>query len=109
MATQTLLLAFCNCPDEATAQDIAYWLVEARLASCVNILPSVQSVYRWQGKLETDAEHTLLIKTDSNNLTLIKAELPKRHPYELPELIAVCIDDGSPAYLRWLEQGLAKN
>lgn len=109
MATNSLLLAFCNCPDEKTAQDIAYWLVEDRLAACVNILPAVQSIYRWQGKLETDSEVTLLIKTDSPNLELIKGELPSRHPYELPELITVCIKDGLPPYLRWLEQSLAKN
>ena len=109
MAKNSLLLAFCNCPDDKSAQDIAYWLVGDRLATCVNILPSVQSIYRWQGKLETDSETTLLIKTDNANLELIKAELINRHPYDLPELVAVCINDGLPAYLRWLEQGLAKN
>lgn len=109
MATNSLLLAFCNCPDEKIAQDIAYWLVEDRLAACVNILPGVQSIYRWQGKLESDSEVTLLIKTNNANLELIKSELPCRHPYELPELITVCIEDGLPSYLGWLEQSLAKN
>lgn len=109
MAKNSLLLAFCNCPDEQIAQDLAYWLVQDRLAACVNILPAVQSIYRWQGKLETATESTLLIKTDSANLELIKTELVNRHPYELPELVTVCINNGLPPYLRWLEQSLTKN
>lgn len=106
MNSSVPLLAFCNCPNETSAKAIAHWLVEEQLAACVNILPAVKSVYRWQGKVETDEEVTLFIKTSQNQLQLIKTELPAKHPYELPELIAVCITDGLPHYLQWVQQNL---
>ena len=107
MQSNDPLLAFCNCADPASAKNIAHWLVENRLAACVNIVPNVESVYRWQGEVTIDNEVTLLIKTNSKLLQTIKAELPQQHSYELPEIIAVSIADGLPEYLAWLDQNLA--
>lgn len=96
------LLVITNCPDEESANAIALALVEAKLAACVNILPRVQSVYRWQGVVESAAEVPLLIKATAANYPEIEAAIRQRHPYELPEIIALPITQGLPAYLNWL-------
>ncbi|MCE3004224.1 MAG: divalent-cation tolerance protein CutA [Xanthomonadaceae bacterium] len=102
-----VLLAFCTCPDEATAARIARALVDERLASCVNRLPGVRSTYRWQGAVHDDAEVLLLIKTTRARLPALRERLPALHPYELPELIAVEVAGGLPAYLDWVAAGVA--
>lgn len=107
MASNQLLMAFTNCGSREEADRIAHWLVEQELAACVNILPAVQSVYRWQGKLEQAEEVTLLIKTSARQLETIKTVLPEQHSYELPELCAVEIRDGLPAYLNWVHENLS--
>lgn len=101
----TVLLALCTCPDEATAARIARALVEERLAACVNRLPGVRSTYRWQGAVHDDAEVLLLIKTTTDRLPALRERLPALHPYELPELIAVEVAGGLPAYLDWVAAG----
>jgi len=98
----TALLCLCTCPDMATAERIAGTLVEEQLAACVNLLPGVTSLYRWQGRLQRDAEVLLLIKTTRDRYPALQARLPLLHPYELPELLAVEAADGLPAYLHWL-------
>ena len=97
------LLVFSTCPDVQTAQRIAERLVGQRLAACVNILPAGRSIYEWQGSLQIDAEVVLLVKTTRAALPQLQAALSEEHPYELPELIAVPIVDGSKAYLKWLD------
>lgn len=96
------LLVITNCPDEDTANAIALALVEGRLAACVNILPRCQSVYRWQGAVETASEVPLLIKTTAANYPALETAIRDRHPYEVPEIIALSIARGLPAYLNWL-------
>jgi len=96
------LLVITNCPDEEAANAIALALVEAKLAACVNILPRVQSIYRWQGVVESAAEVPLLIKSTAANYPALEAAIRQRHPYELPEIIALPITRGLPAYLNWL-------
>lgn len=102
-----VLLALCTCPDEATAARIARVLVEERLAACVNRLPGVRSTYRWQGAVHDDAEVLLLIKTTRGRLPALRERLPALHPYELPELIAVEVTGGLPAYLDWVAAGVS--
>ncbi|WP_028839179.1 MULTISPECIES: divalent-cation tolerance protein CutA [Thermomonas] len=98
-----VLICFCSCPDTTTAGRIADALVEERLAACVNLLPGLQSVYRWRGKLQRDAaEVLLLIKTTRARYPALQARLPQLHPYELPELLAVESAAGLPAYLQWV-------
>lgn len=98
------LLAYVTCPDSTVAEDIAQALVSARHAACVNIIPQLQSVYRWQGRVEVASEQLLLIKTRTGRLEAIRDCLAQRHPDELPELIAVDIRNGSPGYLDWVLQ-----
>lgn len=96
------LLVITNCPDEASANAIALAVVEARLAACVNILPRVQSVYRWQGAVESTSEIPLLIKTTAANYPALEKTIAGLHPYTVPEIIALPIAQGLPAYLNWV-------
>jgi periplasmic divalent cation tolerance protein len=95
-------LVLCTCPDAETARSIAAALVERECAACVNILPGVTSVYRWQGQVEQADEWLLLIKTTRDRYADLEHEIRARHPYEVPEIIAVPIDQGLPDYLRWI-------
>jgi len=96
------LLVIANCPDEACANRIALAVVEAGLAACVNLLPRVQSVYRWQGAIESASEVPLLIKTTAGRYTELETAIRELHPYDVPEIIALPIAQGLPAYLDWL-------
>lgn len=98
----TVRIVFCTCPDTASAERIADALVGERLAACVNLLPAVTSVYRWQGKVERASEIQLLIKTTADRLEALGVRVAELHPYELPELIAVEARAGLPAYLGWV-------
>ncbi|MBD8527844.1 divalent-cation tolerance protein CutA [Pseudomarimonas arenosa] len=97
-----LRLYFCTCPDSASAERLAAALVEQGLAACVNLLPGIRSIYRWQGTIEQGEEVLLLIKSRDALFTELSAAVLRLHPYELPELIAVKVDSGLPAYLDWL-------
>lgn len=96
------ILVLTNCPDEATANALALAIVEARLAACVNVLPRVQSVYRWQGAVESASEIPLLIKSTADRYPTLEAAIRAGHPYEVPEIIALPITAGWPAYLDWV-------
>lgn len=95
-------LVLCTCPDTATAQALARLLVELRLAACVNLLPPMLSVYRWQGQVEQAEEVQMLVKTCADRLDALTAALRQHHPYELPEILAFTPDSGLPAYLQWM-------
>lgn len=96
------LLVFTSLPDAQSAQTLAAHLVEARLAACANILAPCRSVYRWEGKIEDAAEVPLLIKTTAVRYPALEAAIRARHPYELPEIVAVPIEHGLPGYLAWV-------
>jgi periplasmic divalent cation tolerance protein len=96
------LLVISNLPDEASARALAEQLVVERLAACVNILAPCRSVYRWQGALEVAEEVPLLIKTTAARYGELEAAIRARHPYELPEIVAVPLGPGLPAYLAWV-------
>jgi periplasmic divalent cation tolerance protein len=96
------LLIITNCPDEETANAIALAAVEAKFAACVNILPRVQSIYRWQGGVESATEIPLLIKSTAASYPGLEALIRERHPYDIPEIIALPIARGLPAYLDWV-------
>jgi periplasmic divalent cation tolerance protein len=98
----TCQIVLTTCPDAASAERIARTLVEEELAACVNILPPMRSIYRWQGKIEDASEQLLVIKSATARFPAIRDRLRALHPYELPEIIAVPIVDGLPAYLAWL-------
>ena len=97
------ILILCTAPGAGdTAAELARGLVEARLAACVNVVPGIRSFYRWQGSLQDDAEMQLLIKTRRSRFAAIEAWLAENHPYDVPEVLALRIEQGSPAYLQWL-------
>lgn len=98
----TPLLAMTTLPDAANARALASDLVALRLAACISILAPCRSVYRWDGKIEDAEEVPLLIKTTAERYPALEDAIRARHPYELPEIIAVPIAHGLPAYLGWI-------
>ena len=96
------LLVLTNMPDRAAAEKLADALIEKRVAACVNILAPCRSVYRWQGAVQHDEEHPVLIKTTRESYTALETAIREVHPYELPEIVAVPIERGLPAYLAWV-------
>ena len=101
-ATENALLVLTTLPDAATAERLATALVERRLAACVNQMAPCRSHYRWQGAVQHDSEVPLLIKTSAGRYAALEAAIRELHPYELPEIIAVDIVRGLPAYLDWV-------
>lgn len=106
---ESVLLVMTNMPDAASAGQLAHALVEARLAACVNCLPGVGSVYRWQGVVEQAAETTLLIKTVQSRYAELEAAIRQAHPYQVPEIIAIAPSAGWPAYMEWIAQESRKD
>jgi periplasmic divalent cation tolerance protein len=96
------LLVITNLPDRAAAEKLADALIARQLAACVNILAPCRSVYRWKGAVQHDEEHPLLIKSTRERYPELEAAIRALHPYELPEVIAVPIERGLPAYLEWV-------
>ncbi|HYK23719.1 MAG TPA: divalent-cation tolerance protein CutA [Candidatus Acidoferrum sp.] len=101
MADQ-VLLAISTFPDAETASRIAQTLVEEKFAACANLLPAVHSIYRWKDKIETAGEVIVFFKTTQDRQAAFDEKLRSLHPYEVPELIFIKIDGGSPDYLRWV-------
>ena len=97
------IIVFTTCRSEAEASEIALYLVEQRLAACVNILPRTQSVYRWKEKMEESTECLMMIKSRRDLFDRLRHEIQKLHSYELPEVIALPVVDGSETYLGWLD------
>ena len=87
---------------------LAATLVEERLAACATLIPSVESVYRWEGQVETTAEMLLLLKTGVEQLAALEARLHELHSYQLPEFLVLTVESGSHAYLEWLQGNLRK-
>ncbi len=106
LITNQPLVVFCTCPDLATAESIAETLVNEQLAACVNLLPALTSIYRWQGQVQRDTECLLLIKTHSMVYPQLEARILALHPYQVPEIIALPIQAGSATYLDWIISNL---
>ncbi|MCU1297959.1 MAG: CutA1 divalent ion tolerance protein [Acidobacteriaceae bacterium] len=107
MTNKKLVLTTAGSAEEA--RKIAHTLVEGKLAACVNIVPQIQSVYRWQGKTEEAQEWLLIIKTTDAAFERVKDAIKKMHSYEVPECIAVEIENGSPEYLNWITESVEKS
>ncbi len=103
------LLILTNVPEVADAEKLAFALMEGRAAACVNVLAACRSIYRWRGAVETAEEIPLLIKTTAENYPLVEAIVRAHHPYDVPELIAVPITHGLPAYLDWVAKETEKH
>ena len=93
---------------EADGAAFARALVEDRLAACVNVLPAMTSVYRWQGQVEQDREQQLVIKTTMDRVPAVEARVRELHTYELPEFLVIAADDGAAAYLAWLDESVRR-
>ena len=106
MTDKRLVLTTCGSFEEA--RSIAHTLVERQLAACINIVPQVESIYRWQGEIETATECLLIIKTTAKVFDSLREALSKLHSYELPECIEIPIEAGSPAYLEWIAESVRK-
>jgi len=102
-------LVLSTCPDLDCARALADLLVRERLAACVNIVPAVHSVYEWKGTVQQDTECQLLIKTTRERYAALEETLRRNHPYELPEIIAVPLTTGLPAYLHWINHQTENN
>jgi periplasmic divalent cation tolerance protein len=93
-----------TCESKEEAQKIARALVERRLAACVNVVPAIESVYRWQGKVESSTEWLLLIKTRAEKFEAVREAIRELHSYEIPECIMISVEGGSREYLEWIEE-----
>lgn len=98
------IMIYCTCPDIETADQISRSLVMQGDAACVNLMNNVSSVYKWEGKIEQSNEVLLMIKTVSEKFESAKKLIMSKHPYKLPEIIAVDITNGLPEYLDWINQ-----
>ena len=98
------LLVFSTFPDATTARSIAQTVVGEHLAACVNLVPQIESIYRWQGKIETGTEVLAILKTTHGRYQQLEARLRELHPYEVPEIVMLQIRDGLPSYLNWIVQ-----
>jgi periplasmic divalent cation tolerance protein len=96
------IVVLSTCPDPETARGLAADLVENGLAACVNIVPGLTSVYRWEGRTEESPECLMFIKTTQESMARLRQRIVELHPYELPEIVAVPVVDGLPAYLDWV-------
>ncbi len=106
MTDKRLVLTTCGSMEEG--RSIAHTLVERQLAACVNIAPLIESVYRWQGEVETSSECLLVIKTTLEAFDRVREALSELHSYELPECIEIAIEDGSAAYLEWIGESVGE-
>ncbi len=98
------LVIFCTCPDRKSAEGIATALVDEGLTACVNLLPGLTSIYRWQDSVRREPECLLLIKSTAACFEALRSRLRALHPYDVPEIIALPVSHGDPAYLRWLTE-----
>ena len=96
------LLVFSTFPEAAIARKIALTLVEENLVACVNLVPQIDSIYRWQGKIESSTEVFAIFKTTQGRYQSLETRLRELHPYEVPEIILIQIHDGLPDYLNWV-------
>ena len=102
MKNQDFFVLLSACPDAATAERLGRALVEESLAACVNVLPGLRSIYRWNDAVQCDEEALMIVKTTSTRLAAARERLVALHPYEVPEVVALPVADGHHAYLEWV-------
>ena len=100
--TPEYVVVLTTLPADADAPGFARQLVDERLAACVNLLPAMESIYRWDGRVEQDTERQLVLKTSRDRVPALWERVRELHPYETPEFVVVPVIDGSDAYLRWI-------
>ncbi|ELK08211.1 Protein CutA like protein [Pteropus alecto] len=105
----TYSIVFVNCPNEQIARDIARAILDKKLAASVNILPKASSLYFWNGEIEEATEILLLIKTKTSKVHVLSSYIRLVHPFEIPEVFSVPMDQGDVHYLKWLEEGMKED
>ena len=100
--TPEYVIVLTTLPSDFASRDFGRALVEERLAACVNLLPAMDSVYRWEGQIEHDTERQIIIKTSRERVVALWERIRELHPYETPEFVVLTIQDGSDAYFRWI-------
>jgi periplasmic divalent cation tolerance protein len=101
---EKIVLALSTFPDRETAQRISKQLVSEKFAACANILPAIESIYRWKDKIESGTETLVFFKLSEDRQSPFQEKLRALHPYEVPEIIFLPISDGLPEYLRWVAE-----
>ena len=102
MIEKEIILLLSTCPDAATAERIARELVATSLVACVNVVPGVRSIYRWNAAVQSDEEVLMILKTTTERLPAVRERLVALHPYDLPEIVALSVADGHHPYLQWV-------
>jgi periplasmic divalent cation tolerance protein len=100
-------IVFCTVPNRKEADRLARTLVQEKLAACVNIIPGISSIYRWQGKIEKSAELLLVLKTSAKRYPRLEKRIRALHSYTVPEILALPVDRGNSDYLKWLYASLS--
>lgn len=103
-ASSAVLVVLSTAPDAAAAERIGTALVEERLAACVNVLEGVTSIFRWKGEVEREREVLMVLKTTTDAVDRLRVRLVELHPYEVPEVLALAVPTGHPAYLDWVRE-----
>ena len=101
-------VAFVTCPDEECALKLGRSLVEKRLAACVNVVQGVRSIYRWEDQVQQDSEVLLVVKTRADRVAALTETVQKEHPYDVPEVIVLPVEEGSKPYLDWIDESLGE-
>jgi periplasmic divalent cation tolerance protein len=104
--TEEVLLVFTTWPSVEMAREAARMVVEEGLAACANLVPAIESIYRWEGKVETAGEVLVIFKTTRARYAEIEARIQALHPYEVPEIVGLRVEAGLPGYLRWVAESL---
>jgi periplasmic divalent cation tolerance protein len=104
-----VVVVLVTAPSADEAARIGRTLVDERLAACVNVVGPIRSIYRWQDKVEDDAEHLMLVKIRRSDFDQLAARVRALHPYDVPEVVALEVSAGSPRYLEWLLESTARS
>ena len=104
--TTTTVVVLVTAPSADSAASLARTLVEEGLCACGNVVPAIRSIYRWEGKVQDDAEALLVIKTERRLVPAVKERLPVLHPYQVPELLVLPVEDGLAPYLEWIAKSV---
>ena len=100
-------MVLVTAPSEAMARELGQRLVDDRLAACVSVVPGVTSIFMWEGKREEASEALLVIKTRAERYPALQQRVLELHPYSVPEVLALAVEAGAPAYLRWVQDSVA--
>ncbi|MEI7705288.1 MAG: divalent-cation tolerance protein CutA [Deltaproteobacteria bacterium] len=106
MTTPTIVVLLVTAPSADAAAAMARTLVEEGLVACGSIVPAIRSIYRWEGKVQDDAEALLILKTERRLVPALKTRLPEIHPYQVPELLVLPVEDGLAPYLAWVSESV---